>query len=116
MGKYKLTDNADYDGVTHLFFTGDKELASFIDAEADYTEICIEYPVGYPDYNLSKVYVGVGKYIDKDLGEVETLMLSTIQKDLFNELISQLPLNKIRPFEFGGVTGKQPTFEELPFK
>lgn len=113
--EFKLTDYADYNGTTHLFFTGDKEFVSDLDENADYSEIMIEYPVGYPDYDLSAIYAGVGKY-NGETAEIEDVYSTAISRELFGELVSQLPNNKIRPFEFGGVTGKQPTFEELPFK
>lgn len=113
--KFELSDYADYNGATHLFFTGDKEFVSALDKNADYSEIQIEYPVGYPDYDLSSISVGAGKYNDES-AEIKDIYTTVISRELFDELVSQLPNNKIRPFEFGGVTGKQPTFEELPFK
>lgn len=78
-----------------------------------YFSIIIEYPAGYPLYEMSKVYVA---YTPLDQYPIyNTAYLIKINRELFNEFISPVLKDKIRPFEFGGVKGKRPTFEELPF-
>ena len=79
--KFELSDYADYNGATHLFFTGDKEFVSALDKNADYSEIQIEYPVGYPDYDLSSISVGAGKYNDESAEIKDIYILQLFQEN-----------------------------------